>query len=149
LIFAAIIAMSVAWADTSLADCQRKVARYCCTKYKNPTQTIWFQGHWGFQYYMESFGAKPIDVKSSIIKKEDIVIMPYNNTNVIPLPGAVVESIEKLSLMPCEWLTTHSVKAGASFYSDEYGALPFLFGSTNPEEYNISMARMRFDFIIK
>jgi len=151
LILAAVLAMSVAWADTALANCQRKAAHFFSSKFKDCSHATWFQGHWGFQYYMESFGAKPLDVYNSIIEKGDILITPSNNTNVIPLPEMpeVLKPVEKARLMPCKWLTTVSLKSGAGFYSDEKGPLPFFFGKINPEEYIISRAHRKFDFVIK
>lgn len=141
LIPAAVIALSVTWADTSLANCQRLAARIIHAEFSEYPHTIWFQGHWGFQYYMESFGAKALDFKSSVIKQGDIVIIPLNNTNLGLKPFREhVHLVEKKQLMPCSWLETMSTEAGAGFYSSIFGPLPFSFCRIKPEEYLIFLA---------
>ena len=79
LIPAALIALSATWADVTLANSQRTAAREITSEFNNYPHTIWFQGHWGFQYYMQSIGAKPLDYKNSLIKDGDIVVVPLNN----------------------------------------------------------------------
>lgn len=153
IILAGLFSMSIAWADTTLANCQRTAARYFNNKFRAYDRSIWFQGHWGFQYYMESFGAKPVDVYHSLIEKGDIIISPSSNTNthIMPLSHLpeILTLIDSVRIMPCKWLTTISLKSGAGFYSDIYGPLPYLFGRVHPEQYKVFMADRTFDFIVK
>jgi 4-amino-4-deoxy-L-arabinose transferase-like glycosyltransferase len=140
LIPAAIIALSVTWADVSIANAQRSAARRIHDEFSGYPHTIWFQGHWGFQYYMESYGAKALDLNKSIVKKGDIIIIPINNTNVMWLPENKYHSVGKRQLRPCRWIGTMSRKNGAGFYADIYGPLPFSIGDIEPEEYFLFLA---------
>jgi hypothetical protein len=49
---AAGVSMAVAWADASVADGARSAASEIAGKYAATGKTLWFQGHWGFQYYL-------------------------------------------------------------------------------------------------
>ena len=140
LIPAAIIALSATWADVSLANCQRSIARKIHAEFNGYPHKIWFQGHWGFQYYMESLGAKAIDYNKSIIKTGEIVIIPMNNTNLVKLPKGRFHFVGKRRLTPCRWMGTMSRKNAAGFYWDLYGPLPFSIGSIEPEEYLVFLA---------
>ena len=140
LIPAAIIALSATWADVSLANCQRSVARKIHTEFSGYPHTIWFQGHWGFQYYMESLGAKAIDYNESIIKTGEIIIIPINNTNLVKLPKNQFHFVGKRQLKPCRWIGTMSRKNATGFYWDLYGPLPFSIGNIEPEEYLVFLA---------
>src|SRR5262249_16650518 len=81
LVPAALIALAVTWADYRLANSARTVAKEIDKRYDGHSRKIWFQGHWGFQYYMEQHGATAIDVKRWTITPGDITIVPTNNTN--------------------------------------------------------------------
>jgi len=62
----------MAAADYELADVNRKIARYCEDKIKiGKENTLWFLGHWGFQYYMEGKGFRAYETKSELPKKGD------------------------------------------------------------------------------
>ena len=44
-------------------------------------ETLWFQGHWGFQFYMEEQGALAIDLANPALKPGDKFAVPVNNTH--------------------------------------------------------------------
>ena len=137
LIPALIITISVGWADASLADCQRKAADVIHEKFRKDVDTIWFQGHWGFQYYMERFGAKPIDFKKSRIAYNDIVVIPSNNSNVLMPDRERFKNTHQFELLPCPWISTMSSTLRSGFYWDGKGCMPYTFGKTEPEKYFI------------
>ena len=56
------VSLWLTWADTELANSARTAAARIEQKARNQPGTVWFLGHWGFQYYMESFGARPVVV---------------------------------------------------------------------------------------
>ncbi len=139
LIPAALIALSVTWADASFANCQRSAARSIHDDFSAYPHTIWFQGHWGFQYYMESHGAKAIDFNTSDIKPGDIIIIPITNTNTRMLPENQFHFVGKHNFIPCSWIGTMSGKY-AGFYSNIFGPLPFYVGNIEPEVYLMFLA---------
>jgi 4-amino-4-deoxy-L-arabinose transferase-like glycosyltransferase len=140
LAFAGLLALIVTYSDYNLANTIRDDAAHIVKLYKSPNSTIWFQGHWGFQYYMESFGCKPLDPAQPNISSGDIIVNPLNNTNLYRLPGYMPlrDSLESKTFT---WLTCMNKQARAGFYSDVWGPLPFVFGTISPERYNIHISQ--------
>jgi 4-amino-4-deoxy-L-arabinose transferase-like glycosyltransferase len=135
---AASISLVVAQADYQLANTARTAAAEIRRKLNSfPPSAIWFQGHWGFQYYAQVQGMAPLDRKNSQIKRGDLVVIPLSNTNVVPVPSYGIEPVEVIREIPCRWLSTMNATLGAGFYSSVWGPLPFAFGPVPPEEYQI------------
>jgi hypothetical protein len=95
--------------------------------------TVWFQGHWGFQHYMEAAGARAQDFKRSELRRGDLVVIPVNNTNLRPPPERSARLVGKKTLMPFPYVATMDQVLGAGFYSDLWGPLPFAVGRSSPE----------------
>lgn len=137
---AALIAIGVAWADMRLADSARRAAKEIHAKYGGRDSRLWFEGHWGFQYYMEALGAMPIDQKNSRFVPGDIIVVPENNTNISPPPKEWTRAVETLEIPASRWIAT--MNYGAGMYSDAFGPLPFAVGVVPPERYAIYVAAL-------
>jgi len=135
LILTALIAMLVCWADYTWANTARAAAADIHKTFENRHATVWFQGHWGFQYYMEATGAKALNFKHSEIEQVDIIIIPSNNTNTRPLSEKMVRLIEVFQFTPYRKLATMNQQLGAGFYADVWGPLPFASGPVGLEKY--------------
>jgi hypothetical protein len=129
----ALLALLVARADFLLATAVRQCAQQVCLKYGHQQKTLWFQGHWGFQYYMEAFGASALDFAHSPLKTGDALAIPANNTNILPPKPEVIASQETLAVAGPRLLTTMNKTTGAGFYASVWGPLPFVFGRVPPE----------------
>jgi 4-amino-4-deoxy-L-arabinose transferase-like glycosyltransferase len=130
-----VLSLCVAHSDTRLANAGRDAAERLAPE-KRAGRT-WFSGHWGFQYYMEARGAKPIDLKHPDFRLGDTVVTPMNTTNRIPAQPQVASRNESFMIPVCSWLTTMRVECGAGFYSDVWGPLPFVFGPVPAELYEV------------
>lgn len=97
--------------------------------------TLWFEGHWGFQHYMEARGAQPLDWRRSRLARGDRVAIPIDNANVVALPADAVvhRAVSDVPVLP--FLATLSPRLRAGFYLDAWGPLPFAFGRVPPERY--------------
>jgi 4-amino-4-deoxy-L-arabinose transferase-like glycosyltransferase len=140
---AALLAVSVASADYRLANSARQAAGEITAKYRpSDNRPLWFEGHWGFQYYMQALGGRAVDLVHPEVKAGDWIIMPYNMVNVVPPPPDSVNATEMVQLRPCSWLATMNGEVGAAFYASQIGPLPFFFGPIPPEVYYVQrMAR--------
>lgn len=137
----AVMSLLVAGADFSLSRAVRQVAEQVCAKYNPASAPLWFQGHWGFQFYMQAGGAKPLDFKNSPLKTGDFVAVPSNNTNLRPLDptkSGLMEVISAGSGLP---LATMDEATGAGFYSSVWGPLPFTFGRVPPQRVRVYQLR--------
>ena len=129
------LSLLVAWADYDLADSARKAASDIIAKYTASGRTIWFEGHWGFQYYMEARGAKAIDLDTTVIMPGDIIVFPHNNVNLWFLPEDKTRIAETVVLGAPRFVSTMTLGPGAGFYASEWGPLPFMTGRLNKETY--------------
>ncbi len=84
---------------------------------------------------MQKLGAKPLDFNKSPVEDGETVVVPVNNSYVVPLPPNRARFTEVLELMPFRSLSTMQHSLGAGFYSDERGPLPFAFGKVLPEVF--------------
>jgi hypothetical protein len=127
----------VTFADTAFADTGRVAADKIRERYIGSSKpAVWFQGHWGFQYYLELAGAKPIEVKRPEIRSGDIIVRPTTNSNLFPMPEwAKVREIIEIPLV--SWIATMNPKVGAGFYADVFGPLPFAIGSVANERITV------------
>lgn len=134
---AAGLSLWLACEDYSLADTGRKAAEVSCARYQRPNRDLWFEGHWGFQYYMEQRGAKALDRNSLTFKPGDVVIVPSEAVNTFDISTDLVCLIDTLEYRPNRFCSSMSLSAGAGFYSATAGPFPFSCGTTEPERYYV------------
>jgi 4-amino-4-deoxy-L-arabinose transferase-like glycosyltransferase len=135
LIAATILSLAVAWADCRFANTGRIGAKIVHEKYSKAR--VSFQGHWGFQYYMEQLGMTAVDFNHPELIAGDIVVVPPNNTNILPMPPKWSTVRETIMVPSSKWLATMDKHVGGGFYADVLGPLPFAIGSIRPEQFVI------------
>ena len=131
------VAISLAWTDYRLARSAQEAAAYSAKNFINTENTLWFQGSWGFQYYMQLYGATRVVINESFLNRGDILIMPNNNSNIFPVPKDRFEVIEIKKFETTPLASVMSPKAGAGFYTSIFGSLPYVLGTGYPEVYYI------------
>lgn len=136
------LALAVAFADRSRANAARQAAalipEYLFDSYQVDPAALWFQGHWGFQYYMEQQGARCLDITQGALYPNDFVIVPMCQTNVQGLPHEAADLEPVMGFHVLQGVTTASVAAGAQFYLGQMGfPFPYAFGPNSPEFYYV------------
>ncbi|MFQ5353949.1 MAG: hypothetical protein ACE5DR_03280, partial [Thermodesulfobacteriota bacterium] len=141
---ALILALFVSHADYAFANSGRDVARMLNEKYISKGETLWFQGHWGFQYYMEAYGARPFDRNTPRIRTGDLMVRSYNNSNISDMPEALfyITLIEVINNPLPRTMAVMSFRPrAAGFYSSVFGAIPYVFGHTETDRYGVVRLR--------
>lgn len=133
------IALSVTWADYKLANASRAEASILTRKLAGAVNGIKFEGHWGFQYYMEQDGASALDKFNPQLSSNEAVIVPLGNSYLFPLPQDYFAPWLRDEAKASAWLATMS--CGAGFYSDGWGPLPFIFCTVPPQAYLVYRVR--------
>jgi 4-amino-4-deoxy-L-arabinose transferase-like glycosyltransferase len=146
LILSAVVSLCVAAADFDFADSAKTAARQIMAQYQPVTRQVWFEGHWGFQYYMKKFGARPIEYASTTLQIGDILVAPPNNSNVAPPAAKDAELLAAAEFAACSWLGTIRPDQGAGFYDAQFGPLPFVAGPMPPEKYCVYKVLRPFQF---
>jgi 4-amino-4-deoxy-L-arabinose transferase-like glycosyltransferase len=129
------IALLVSWADYRLADSARTAAANIRQQAGATAGALWFEGHWGFQYYMEQQGAQPLDRDNLRLSLNDAIVLPLGSSYLFPLSRDHAVPWFTYECNPSPWLTTMSVPSGAGYYSDGWGPLPFVFCRVPAEQY--------------
>ena len=133
----AALSLLITHADVVLARAVRESARETCAKLHSQGRNIWFQDHWGFQYYMEEQGALAIDLANPALKPGDKFAVPANNTHLRSPRLDTSAPSEVITVSKSRFLTTMDGSAGAGFYASLDGPLPFAFGAVPPERVAI------------
>ena len=134
-ILSGFVALAVAQADSQQANSQRVAARTIPEQY-TAGGTTWFEGHWGFQYYFEPTGARPVEFDKPKLVPGDVLITPVNNCcNTPPPRGSGSFATE---VPTSRWVATMSGPAGTGFHSHAYGPVPYAFGLATPDTYYIT-----------
>lgn len=132
-----LIAVTVTFADFRFAKSMQDAALYSVKNYATEENTLWFQGAWGFQYYMQLYGAKRVVINESILRRGDILVIPTNNSNIFPVPQDRFQVLEVKEYEPSPWASILSRKSGAGFYTSMWGPLPYVLGNNSHEVYYI------------
>lgn len=122
------LSLWIAIADTALANTARKTAVLVRQRTEGEGATVWFAGHWGFQYYMEQQGAQPLDLKNPQAKPGDLLAMPFNNIWTGETPQYPVSSEQRIFLPMHIGATTIGWPLAAGFYSNFWGPMPYAIG---------------------
>jgi hypothetical protein len=136
------LSAAIVQADAALASNSRLAARVLHDQLGNRQATLWFQGHWGFQYYMEEAGAKALDKHQSPLAPDDYLISPTGNTNISATSPMLFAPAGDVTAAPTGWISTMQIDLGAGFYSDGFGPLPFYFGPGLPQVFSVSRVRI-------
>jgi 4-amino-4-deoxy-L-arabinose transferase-like glycosyltransferase len=131
------LSWSVTRADCAIAGASRQGAQEVCNKYHGRPGTLWFQGHWGFQYYMEQFGASMMDFIDSRTQSGDLLVVPQGNTNTRPPDPQTADLLTTFAIPGARWLTTFNANIGGSFYASAIAPLPFAFGPVPPDKVSV------------
>lgn len=129
---AAALALSVTVADYNSAWIARQSARETYAKYGHDPGTLWFLGHWGWQYYLEQLGALALTTGRPPPPNGDVLAITDNNTNMSPPNKRLARLREILPIGSAQWLAASSADLGAGFYSSNFGPAPFAFGDAPP-----------------
>lgn len=135
------LALAVTAADYQRTETVRRTAAVLHQKFVDLPGKLWFEGHWGFQYYMESGGALAVDFRHPAQQAGDILAYPRYNTDSQLAEASRTTEIGEVVVPGPRWLTTWNPETGAGFYAAAFGPLPFAFGRVPPEivtilEYN-------------
>jgi 4-amino-4-deoxy-L-arabinose transferase-like glycosyltransferase len=131
------VALTVADADFKLAESARTAAQTIYEKTVWTFKAITFEGHWGFQYYMEQLDAKPTDKFHPQFAPDVAIVIPMANSNISIPSQARAEFWNEFDISSTIWMAVMSVNNGAGFYSDGWGPIPFVFCRPPIERYQI------------
>jgi len=138
---AATVSLIITAADYRQAETARDAAREFQRRFQTEPGTVWFESHWGFQYYMQQWGATALNAVDSEINSGDVLIFPSNNTSIIPLPIQRIFPPDTVGFPTRPLVSTNGRGTGAAFYSSARGPLPWAIDHVPPEVYYVAKFR--------
>jgi len=136
LVPAAALAFVVASEDQRIAENAQRAAATLHARYGAYADKLWFQGHWGFQYYMQEHGFRPLDQGRSRLPAGSRVVRQLNNTGSFALPPEHVRGLARFEVPP-GLAAVMDPRAGAGFYTSLWGPLPFAFGGARADRFSV------------
>jgi len=133
---AGVVSLWLTEGDTELANSARTAAAQIEQKTRDQPCTVWFLGHWGFQYYMESFGARAVVVDDPPHRPGDFLAVAGND-RLFEIRPEFVSARDGIQIPMRLGITTIQSELGAGFYSSDLGPLPFAIGPVLPERYDL------------
>jgi len=143
-------ALLVAAGDYAHAASARTAADIIARKYIKPGTRFVHVGHWGFQYYIEPYGAVPLDTSNMAFQLHDLIAVPLFNTNNIQLPPEIAATIDHVDVPMHLPIATLRKSENAGFYgSSSHGRLPWCVEKLPPDRYLIQTVRQPFELNLK
>jgi len=132
-----VLALWVTWGDAAVANSAREAAYLIRDKTRNQAGVVWFQGHWGFQYYMELLGGRVVDVDAPEIQPGDFIAITEGNSRFFEVRQRFVVQHDVIEIRIPWYMSTMQEGLGAGFYSSDNGPLPFVIGPVPTERYDL------------
>ncbi len=132
-----LVSLWITRADTELANTARRSAFAIYERTHDRGGTLWFIGHWGFQYYMESLGAHPLDWRNPQVNGGDFVAVPYNSLFVVDRSGDFLGPREQFRVQLSSHASTICPELGAGFYDSHWSLVPYVIGPIPAGHYSI------------
>jgi len=129
------LGMVVARGDTAYAQYERAMARALANVHERSgsTGTLWFDGRWGLEYYLRTYGGKTI-VSDEVEVGDQIALPERADIDQLLSDKEYKPAGEVFVLLQGE---IHTMFAGAGFYSSLFGPLPFALGRAPVDDYRL------------
>lgn len=120
-----LLSFVVACADRDYAEVYRSFTVTHEKSLRVKGRTVWFGGHWGFQYYMERLGCVALGMTGRQPEAKDIVIKPVF-PDVQPVTAEFIKRLRYRAdyLYPSK-IPVRTMYEGSGFYAHGYGLLPY------------------------
>jgi 4-amino-4-deoxy-L-arabinose transferase-like glycosyltransferase len=133
----------VSWADFLYANVYRNFSYNVAPNFKTKENTIWYAGHWGYQFYMDKQNYLQIENFSLLPKKGDILMIATRPEPemIHPYLAKRLRMIDDVSYNDSFPIRTMNEESHVGFYSSstriKFTFLPFSFSNSMLEEFFI------------
>jgi hypothetical protein len=105
---------------------------------------LWFEGYWGFKYYMVELDVRQIDACTTPLKVGDLFAIPSGQGMELRIPRETARPVFLTNSPLFPLLSTMSVRGSAGFYASFLGRLPFAFGRFSSQQSAIFQLQQDF-----
>jgi hypothetical protein len=130
------LGVAILRADTAFAELGRRAAAEWIAPHVAAGRSVWFAGHWGFQWYAEQAGARPLTSTPPYPERGDLVVSSLRS-----LGDGIRRFPQRRLLARIEDARPGgrimSFALGAGFYSNYWGPLPWAWGEEVLERFEL------------
>jgi hypothetical protein len=119
-----------------LAEAQRRAVSELIVPHTKTFERVWFSGHWGFQWYAEAAGARPVTLSPPSPVPGDIIVVSEIDLPRFPGTWSSRKVIQRISY-PNSYGRVMDLWAGAGFFSSVFGYLPWVPGSGSANAFEV------------
>jgi hypothetical protein len=121
----------------SLAETQRKAVADLVVPQTRAARRVWFSGHWGFQWYAEAAGARPVTLQPVPTPVAgDIIVVSFIDLPRFPQTWTAHKVLQRVTY-PNTYGRVMDLTAGAGFFSSVFGYLPWVPGSGDANTFEV------------
>jgi len=133
----AILGVMILRADSTFAGLGRRAAEELVAPYVTSGQNVWFNGHWGFQWYAEKAGGRCLTSTPPHPVHGDLVVSSVETITGIPIQSFRSRELVATVTDQSPGGRIVSSQLGAGFYSNGWGYLPWAWGSTPVDRFDL------------
>jgi hypothetical protein len=127
------VTLWLAVAEARVAAANRSAA-FGTAQLATPNRSVWFEGHWGLQFYLERAGGHAVDTGHPAYRPGDLLVMPVDNDWTFAVPDGVTP-VRRIEVGGGYWITAISNPMGGGFYASYGDRLPLVIGPIPAESF--------------
>jgi len=131
------LSLALAQSDTRWANEQRTKTTEISLMITDRLHNVFFNCHWGLQYYFEKIGFRAFDMTEVAFRSGDYLITALTSAG-MPVPDVLHSHLKVIKEFRYEAGLSFQLQnalSSAGFYSHAYGPLPFTISSKHQETY--------------
>jgi hypothetical protein len=130
------LSLLILLAARDLAETQRRAVADLIVPHTKVYERVWFSGHWGFQWYAEKAGARPVTLGPPSPQRGDIIVVSDIDLPRFPAAWTARQVIQRVTY-PNAFGCVMDMQAGAGFFSSVWGFLPWAPGSGEANTFEV------------
>jgi hypothetical protein len=124
------LGIAILRADSAFGELGRRAVAELIRPHVEAGRRVWFVGHWGFQWYAERAGARPVTVTPPFPEPGDLIAISRNSNKGLVVSKMILDGYVLSPVARLEDSTPGGrvMTEGAGFYSNRTGSLPWIWG---------------------
>jgi hypothetical protein len=131
------LSLVVAQGDVAFANAARRAALELGEAHRNGAPTVLYHGSWGFQYYLERLGVRPLDPEAAAQPAGTVVLRARLASWQIAIPPGTTEILAERNDELLAFAATHHPLRGAAWYGSFLGPIPYALGPVPALRYEV------------
>jgi hypothetical protein len=136
------LGIAILRADETFTNMGRRAATELIAPYVASGLQVWYIGHWGYQWYAENAGARPVTLTPPYPAQNDLIVMSHETALSEPVLNMVSSRYPYLTpvthfedYQPGGRIMNESI--GVGFFSNVFGYWPWVWSNTRIDRFTV------------